>query len=194
MTATTQAARPALPADPRVDSDQSEQPRWREPAPTDNAGSSRTPLRAPTVPESAAARSRLMSGRSTILRSFHDVGLAVWCGGTLMGAVGLNGAAKHHSRSWKENAALASVGWRRWTPIAGAAIAAHLLGSSLLAANAARAARRRRLHAGQGGPHRRCSRYHRVRADTGDKDRAGLHRPAARRRGRRGSPLRHGQG
>jgi hypothetical protein len=36
-----------------------------------------------------------MSGRHTVIRSLHDVGLAAWFGGSLMGAVGLNGAAEH---------------------------------------------------------------------------------------------------
>ena len=34
-----------------------------------------------------------MSERNTVLRSMHDIGLAGWFGGSLMGAVGLNGAA-----------------------------------------------------------------------------------------------------
>ena len=34
-----------------------------------------------------------MSTRNTVVRSLHDVGLAAWCGGALMGAIGLNGAA-----------------------------------------------------------------------------------------------------
>ncbi len=34
-----------------------------------------------------------MSERNTLLRSMHDVGAAAWFGGSLMGAVGLNGAA-----------------------------------------------------------------------------------------------------
>ncbi len=83
----------------------------------------------------------MTSVRNTVLRSLHDVGLAAWFGGSLMGAVGLNGAAKNHSGSWKDNAALASSGWRRWTPVSAAAIGMHLIGSSgLLAVNAARVA------------------------------------------------------
>ncbi|MFF2206234.1 hypothetical protein [Streptomyces sp. NPDC058145] len=35
-----------------------------------------------------------MSGRNTVIRSLHDLGLAAWFGGSLMGAVGLNGAAR----------------------------------------------------------------------------------------------------
>ena len=33
-----------------------------------------------------------MAARNTLVRSLHDLGLAAWFGGTLMGAVGLNGA------------------------------------------------------------------------------------------------------
>src|SRR5438477_11936554 len=36
---------------------------------------------------------RTMSERNTVLRSMRDIGLAAWFGGSLMGAVGLNGAA-----------------------------------------------------------------------------------------------------
>ncbi|MFE2328744.1 hypothetical protein ACFXD5_33400 [Streptomyces sp. NPDC059385] len=72
----------------------------------------------------------MKSVRDKVLRSFHDVGPAAWFGGSLMGTVGLNGAAKNHSESWKHNAALASSGWRRWTPVGGAAIGVHLVGSA----------------------------------------------------------------
>ncbi|MDT5205049.1 MAG: hypothetical protein QOD34_1685, partial [Mycobacterium sp.] len=34
-----------------------------------------------------------MSTRNTVIRSLHDLGAAAWFGGSLMGAVGLNGAA-----------------------------------------------------------------------------------------------------
>ncbi|WP_405827092.1 MULTISPECIES: hypothetical protein [unclassified Streptomyces] len=79
-----------------------------------------------------------MSERDTVLRSLHDVGLAAWFGGSLMGAVGLNGAAKAQGGSWEEGARIASSGWAR-APVGAAAIGMHLVGSSgLLAANAAR--------------------------------------------------------
>ncbi|MEC4576277.1 hypothetical protein [Streptomyces virginiae] len=81
-----------------------------------------------------------MSELNTVLRSLHDVGLAAWFGGSLMGAVGLNGAAKEQSGgAWQVGARIASSGWSKWAPLGAAAIAAHLVGSSgLLAANAAR--------------------------------------------------------
>ncbi|WP_329201271.1 MULTISPECIES: hypothetical protein [unclassified Streptomyces] len=82
-----------------------------------------------------------MSDRHTMLRSLHDVGLAVWFGGSLMGAVGLNGAAREEGGTWATSARIASAGWAKWTPVNAAAIAAHLFGSGgLLAANAPRVA------------------------------------------------------
>src|SRR5580693_7837599 len=35
----------------------------------------------------------MASNRNTIIRSMHDLGAAAWFGGTLMGAVGVNGAS-----------------------------------------------------------------------------------------------------
>ena len=34
-----------------------------------------------------------MSTRNTLVRSLHDLGAAAWFGGSLMGALGVNGAA-----------------------------------------------------------------------------------------------------
>lgn len=80
-----------------------------------------------------------MSARHTVLRSLHDVGLAAWFGGSLMGAVGLNGAAKQQGADWEQGARIASAGWSRWAPVGAVAIGAHLVGSGgLLGANAAR--------------------------------------------------------
>ncbi|MFE3786342.1 hypothetical protein [Streptomyces goshikiensis] len=80
-----------------------------------------------------------MAERNTVLRSLHDVGLAAWFGGSLMGAVGLNGAAKTQGENWEEGARIASSGWALWAPVGAAAIGVHLVGSSgLLATNAAR--------------------------------------------------------
>jgi len=61
----------------------------------------------------------------------HDVGLAAWFGGSLMGAVGVNGAAQDLSDP-RERARVASSGWARWTPVNAVAIGAHLLGGALL--------------------------------------------------------------
>ncbi|MFD6874660.1 MULTISPECIES: hypothetical protein [unclassified Streptomyces] len=80
-----------------------------------------------------------MSERNTLLRSLHDVGLAAWFGGSLMGAVGLNGAAKEQGTTWQEGARIASAGWALWTPVGALAIGTHLVGScGLLKANAGR--------------------------------------------------------
>ncbi|MGW0072373.1 hypothetical protein ACWDUI_33550 [Streptosporangium sandarakinum] len=76
--------------------------------------------------------------RNTVVRSVHDLGMAAWFGGSLMGAVGLNGAASAvDDRS--ERTRVANVGWSRWTPVNAAGIAAHLIGSAaVLTANKGR--------------------------------------------------------
>ncbi|MFF4321197.1 hypothetical protein [Streptomyces sp. NPDC001568] len=80
-----------------------------------------------------------MSERNTVMRGLHDVGLAAWFGGSLMGAVGLNGAAKEQGTSRHEGARIASAGWALWTPVGALAIGTHLVGScGLLKANAGR--------------------------------------------------------
>ena len=70
-----------------------------------------------------------MSERNTVLRSMHDIGLAGWFGGSLMGAVGLNGAAAQ-APSPAERLQIASAGWDRWAPVNLAAIGAHLVGAA----------------------------------------------------------------
>lgn len=82
-----------------------------------------------------------MSERHTVLRSLHDVGLAAWFGGSLMGAVGLNGAARAEGGSERRTARMAASGWERWSPVNAAAVGCHLIGSSgLLTVNAPRVA------------------------------------------------------
>ncbi|MCP9946836.1 hypothetical protein LUX12_21775 [Streptomyces somaliensis] len=82
-----------------------------------------------------------MSERHTLMRSLHDVGLAAWFGGSLMGAVGLNGAAESEGGTRMATARIASSGWAKWTPVNAAAIGIHLFGSGgMLAADAARIA------------------------------------------------------
>jgi hypothetical protein len=68
---------------------------------------------------------------NTVARSLHDVGLAAWFGGSLMGAVGLNGAAATVDRP-DERLKIANAGWARWTPVNLAGIAAHVAGGALL--------------------------------------------------------------
>lgn len=82
-----------------------------------------------------------MSERNTVMRSLHDIGLAAWFGGSLMGAVGLNGAARNAVKESVLASRIASAGWAAWTPVNAAAIGAHLVGGAgLLGANSARVA------------------------------------------------------
>ncbi|WP_030903926.1 hypothetical protein [Streptosporangium amethystogenes] len=78
--------------------------------------------------------------RNTVVRAMHDVGLAAWFGGSLMGAVGLNGAASVVSDR-NERLRVANAGWARWAPISAAGIGTYLIGSvGLLVANRKRLA------------------------------------------------------
>ena len=54
----------------------------------------------------------MSSNRNTFIRSLHDVGAAIWFGGSLMGAVALNGASKDVSDP-VERPKIASSGWGR---------------------------------------------------------------------------------
>jgi hypothetical protein len=77
---------------------------------------------------------------NTVSRSLHDLGLAAWFGGSLMGAVGLNGAAADVEEP-KQRLRVANAGWNRWTPVNLAGIAAHVAGGAvLLGANKGRMA------------------------------------------------------
>jgi hypothetical protein len=81
-----------------------------------------------------------MAQDNTLARSLHDVGLATWFGGSLMGAVGLNGAAAQVEEP-KQRLRVANAGWNRWTPVNLAGIAAHVAGGAvLLGANKGRVA------------------------------------------------------
>lgn len=76
-----------------------------------------------------------------IARSIHDLTAAAWFGGSLMGAVGLNGAAAA-AKDPTERARLSSLGWKKWAPVQGAAIGAHFVsGLMLLGDNKARVAK-----------------------------------------------------
>lgn len=77
----------------------------------------------------------MTSNRNTIIRSMHDLGGAAWFGGTLMGAIGINGGSKD-VKDPAERTTVAAAGWARWAPVSATAIAAHLIGGAgLLAAN-----------------------------------------------------------
>ena len=60
-----------------------------------------------------------------IARSVHDLTAAAWFGGSLMGAIGLNGAAAE-AKDPSERTRLSSAGWMRWAPVQTAAFATHL--------------------------------------------------------------------
>lgn len=72
-----------------------------------------------------------MAEDNTIARALHDVGLAAWFGGSLMGAIGLNGAAAEVDQP-RQRARVANAGWARWTPVNLAAIGVHGVGAALL--------------------------------------------------------------
>lgn len=70
-----------------------------------------------------------MGTRDTVLRTMHDAGAAAWFGGSLMGAVGLNGAAAD-AHDPTERTRLSADGWMRWAPVSAVAIGAHLIGGA----------------------------------------------------------------
>jgi hypothetical protein len=81
-----------------------------------------------------------MAADNTVSRSLHDLGLATWFGGSLMGAVGLNGAAADVEEP-TQRLRVANAGWNRWTPVNLAGITAHVAGGLiLLGANKGRVA------------------------------------------------------
>jgi hypothetical protein len=85
-------------------------------------------------------RSNTVTADNTVSRSLHDLGLATWFGGSLMGAVGLNGAAADVEEP-TQRLRVANAGWNRWTPVNLAGIAAHVVGGAvLLGANKGRVA------------------------------------------------------
>ena len=81
-----------------------------------------------------------MAQRNTVAHALHDIGLAAWFGGSLMGAIGVNGAAADVDDP-RQRARVANAGWNRWTPFNLVAIGAHLVGGAqLLKANKGRVA------------------------------------------------------
>ncbi len=87
-----------------------------------------------------APKGHAMAERNTVVRSLHDLGLAAWFGGSLAGAIAVNGAAAEVPDK-TQRLHVANAGWARWTPVNLAAIAAHLVGGAgLLYANKGRVA------------------------------------------------------
>jgi hypothetical protein len=68
-----------------------------------------------------------MAERDTFIRSLHDLGMAAWFGGSLMGAVGVNGAAGA-AKDPTERLRLSSIGWAKWTPVQVVAVGVHAVG------------------------------------------------------------------
>ncbi|MCC3272847.1 hypothetical protein MUK71_04525 [Arthrobacter zhangbolii] len=78
---------------------------------------------------------------AALTRSVHDLTAAAWFGGSLMGAVGLNGAAAE-AKDPTERTRLSALGWKKWAPVQAAAIGGHALaGLALLGENSARIGR-----------------------------------------------------
>lgn len=69
--------------------------------------------------------------QNTIARTAHDLGLAAWFGGSLMGAIALNGASKELDDPG-QRARVTSEGWARWTPANLAAIGSYVVGGTVL--------------------------------------------------------------
>lgn len=81
-----------------------------------------------------------MASTNLISRAAHDLSLATWFGGSLMGAVGLNGAAAK-AKDPAERTRLAAIGWARWTPVQVVAAGVHTAGGiGLIAGNRSRVA------------------------------------------------------
>lgn len=77
----------------------------------------------------------MSSSRNTVVRAMHDLGAAAWFGGSLAGAIGINGAASDLDDP-AERAKVAANGWARWSPAQAAAIGAHAIGGlGLILAN-----------------------------------------------------------
>jgi hypothetical protein len=93
------------------------------------------PLRSPLellLGEQPKGTSGMAPTDTTVARTLHDLGLAAWFGGSLMGATGVNGAAAV-VQDPTQRLRVANTGWARWTPpnLAGIA-AAHLAGGAVL--------------------------------------------------------------
>lgn len=82
----------------------------------------------------------MSQGTNLLSRSAHDLSLATWFGGSLMGAVGLNGATAKAKDS-SERLRLSTIGWARWTPVQIAAAGIHTIGGlGLILGNSKRVA------------------------------------------------------
>ena len=71
-----------------------------------------------------------MSQRNTLDRSLHDIGLVAWFGGSIMGTVGLQGAAAT-VKDPKDRASGATPGGQRGAPVQMAASVAYGTGGAV---------------------------------------------------------------
>ena len=72
-----------------------------------------------------------MERNDTLARTMHDLGLAAWFGGALMGATAVErGAAEAHDD--EERLEIVDAAWRAWKPVQLAAIGAFALGGAIL--------------------------------------------------------------
>lgn len=69
--------------------------------------------------------------RHPFIRAAHDVGLATYFGGSLMGATALNAAASQLDDP-AQRAHASTRGWTRWTPVGIAGLAAHTAASGAM--------------------------------------------------------------
>lgn len=69
----------------------------------------------------------MANSSNTVARTMNDLGLAAWFGGSLMGAVGLNGAASAATVP-ADRSRVANAGWAAWTPVNLAAIGSFVVG------------------------------------------------------------------
>lgn len=84
-----------------------------------------------------------MSRTTTTLRTLHDVGLAAWFGGGLMGAIAVNSTARR-AEDLSQRHRLSNHGWERWAPFNAAAVGVHLVGATgLVLADRGKLARER---------------------------------------------------
>jgi hypothetical protein len=81
--------------------------------------------------EPLVIRKDIMAG-NLFARSVHDLTAAAWFGGSLMGAVGLNGATAE-AKDPAERTRLSSRGWMKWAPVQTGAFATHLLADLFIA-------------------------------------------------------------
>lgn len=75
-----------------------------------------------------------MAQTNTVARTVRDLGLANWFGGSLMGAVGLNGSAGAVSDP-QQRSRVPRAGWQRWTSLEAAGILAVVAGDTVLIAS-----------------------------------------------------------